>query len=355
MRLAALMASAFAACGYAADPSFVIIPDVHLAYGLYGQPHTWNNQVAWIVANHTAYNIQGVFSVGDINAQGSWTTSAWQGSTGSGGFKAIDALGIPWGIAVGNHDNEAGETQGESSRIFTQFNASIGYSRISGKPWFGGYWSGDPYDQKTNFYETFTEPTTGRKFLVLFFEIFPRPEALTWAADIINAHETYEVLVITHGYMKTDGSLIAATDGYGPDHYNLNGDASGIDLRNWAKRFPNMRAIFCGHWIASPYHAVRKDTAADRHPFYGVFTNFQATPSPTSADVLLVTFGSSAVTFRLVNTNTGAFETASPNMGSDLDIAFPWAPIDPRFDSPRRHEPRPHADAHMHASRNPAE
>ena len=79
-----LMASA----GFAADFSFVLVPDCHMGGGTGSQ---WVNQQQWIAANQTARNIQGVFDAGDLEG----LVSVW--NTNGIGLTTVDAMGVPWG------------------------------------------------------------------------------------------------------------------------------------------------------------------------------------------------------------------------------------------------------------------
>lgn len=310
------------------DPTFAIIPDVHLNEA--NQPATWTAQAAWIVANQAAWNIQGVFSTGDWTNPGRTAVDlpvAW-----SAGMQSIDAMGKPWGSGAGNHDTDVGETSGDASRLFTIFDAQIGSARLSGKPWYGGSWA----TSDVNYYLKFIEPTTGRRFIVMFLEFWPRPGALTWAGGIIAANPTWEVIVLTHGYMQTDGTLANAASAFGPNHYSLNGDASGIDIEAWAAGLRNVRAVLCGHWISSPFHAKRSDTATSGLPMLGIFTNFQDDPA-NSQTILLMSFQPSTVILRLVNTTTGVVDTTSyPDLGTPL----PWPAASKLFPLPSA-TPRP--------------
>jgi hypothetical protein len=302
---------------YATDPTFVIIPDVHLNGS--DQPATWTAQAAWIVANQAVWNIQGVFSTGDWTIEGRASTDlpvAW-----TAGMQSIDLMGKPWASAVGNHDTDSGGTSGDSSRVFTIYDAQLGYARLNGKSWYGGAWN----NSASNQYVKFTEPTTGRRFIMMFLEFFPRAGALAWAGGIIGTNPTAEVIVLTHGYMQTDGTLATAGSTYGPNNYLLNGDAAGTDIETWAAGFRNIRAVICGHWVPSPFHAFRTDSAYGR-PLYGIFTNFQSASS-NSETVLLMSFQSTTVTLRLVNTTTGTVDTSSyPDLGVPIfwNAPGPW-------------------------------
>jgi hypothetical protein len=305
----------------ATNPTFVIIPDPHLNNT--GQPGTWTTQAAWIVANQSAYNIQGIFSTGDWNAAGTaYSSSAptYLPMVWADGFQSIAAMGKPFGSAIGNHDADSGDTLGgESYRVFVNWAADMqGHTQAQSS--YLGAWSGDSYGM--TYALKFVEPTTGRRFLILFLELWPRSGALAWAGSILSAYPTWEAIALTHGYMDVTGALATASSTYGPNDYSLTGDAAGTDLETWGAGFPNLQAIFCGHWINTPYHALRTDTATDGHPLYGIFTNYQMA-SPASQSILLVSIGWTTTSFSIVNTTTGVVDTTStPDLG--VGNAKPW-------------------------------
>ncbi len=299
-----------------ADFSFIMVPDVHINGGTGAG---WIAQANWIVANKTALNIQGVFSVGDFTSSG-YVPDIANGWTQ--GFQAIDGLGIPYGVAIGNHDYDSDNPSG---RLSTTFDAQLGYARISGKTWFGGAWT-DPNGQHANEYILFTEPTTSRKFLVLFLELYPRPGALAWATGVIAANPGREVLVFTHAYQQDDtqGTLADRASTFGPKLYGLPSvDASGVDIEVWAATQP-VRAVFCGHWINGATHGnIRTDTAVDGHKLYGIFSNWQAYGVANGPVwVLLLQFTSTTVAVSVIQTTNGTTRTDTVGVSPH---SLPWA------------------------------
>ncbi len=80
-------------------------------------------------------------------------------------------------------------------------------------------------------------------------------------------------------------------------------------MENWLKGFPNIKAVFCGHYIESPYQAHRTVTAVDGHTFTEIFANYQSKPTTPSDFILLVSLGATTATVRTMNTDTGIEDT----------------------------------------------
>jgi hypothetical protein len=159
-------------------------------------------------------------------------------------------------------------------------------------------------------------------------ELFPRAAATAWADGILTDPDnaTREVLVITHSYVKPgsayhNATLVAYGDQYGPQYYSLADypkNSSGVNLKAWAAAHPNIRAIFCGHWIGGIHHSYRVDPNVAGKPLYGVFTNYQDDSTQPSQVILLLNFAGSAVSLSQINTTTGA------TVGTPYNL--PWEP-----------------------------
>ncbi len=162
-----------------------------------------------------------------------------------------------------------------------------------------------------------------RTFLVIALELFPRPGAILWAGDLMKAHAKSEVIVITHGFLKTDGTPIAHGDTWGPNTYSLadNDSYSGVEMEEWLKGFSNIKAVFSGHYITTPYQAHRTATAADGHVFTEIFANYQSKPTTPSDSILLISLGATAATVRTMNTDTGIEDTTY------TPYSVLWAPV----------------------------
>jgi hypothetical protein len=304
-------------CGLlpAADFSIVFIPDVHL--NSQTNDCTWVKQTQYLNSQIATLKIAAVIGGGDFansaanqptHIPHAWSTTACSSPSGLGGMTLIDTAALPWLIAVGNHDYDSDSPSG---RVTALFDTEIGYGRISGKSWYVGYYS-SPTDTKAN--QAIRFVTNGRTFLVIALEFFPRAGAITWADSVIATYPNDETIVITHGYMQSDGSLATQGSQYGPQLlYGLpSGDYDGTEIEAWAATHPSIRAVMCGHWIGGVKHSHRTDTHTSGSNLYGTFTNYQdAVPASNTVTLLEFTTATATVTVSQLNTTTGAIDNTT--------------------------------------------
>ena len=300
---------------FAVDPSIVWIGDVHLNQS--GQPTTWTTQTNWIASNVSTWNIQAVLCAGDFDGfSGDPAPNLAAGWTD--GWSTIDGLSLPYLSAVGNHDYANNDP---SSRDTTAFDAQIGYSRINGKTWWGGFYN-DGASSKANQYIFATIGT--HNLLILALELYPRPAAIAWANGIIAANLSKEIIVITHAYTGAGGALMGETDPYGPSTYGLPGTSySGVNLAAWAETWPNnVHLILAGHYDP-PAFAQRLDGRV-----YGITSDYQdSTPLP-SQSIVIIAFGASSIVVNNLNTTTGTLDTTTY---PPFTLAWPIAPLSPTY------------------------
>lgn len=293
MRVSSLILfSALVLC--AADPTIVFIGDPHLNQQTGQSPPflTWTTQTNWIAANQAAWNIQAVLCAGDFWVD--YLPNAW-----SAGWSTIDGMGVPYLSSVGNHDYDGNDTN-LPARLTSAFDAQVGAARINAKPWYGGVYT--VAGSASNQY--ILVDAGSRHFLVLALEIFPRPGAITWAAGIINAFPSREVIILTHGYMSDSGTLVAQGDPFGPTSYGLpTNNYSGVSLAAWAQGFANVRLLICGH---NSTFWSRSDGSV-----YGIESNYQDDPQPSRV-ITLLQFHAKTVTVSNLNTTTGSLDARFP-------------------------------------------
>jgi hypothetical protein len=105
----------------------------------------WFSQTEWIITNRVSRNIAYVTHLGDILQNGdikngSPNNTEWRNATNAlyrleNPTRTLLPDGIPYGMAVGNHDQEPiGEPDGTS----THFNQCFGVSHFSNKSYYGG-------------------------------------------------------------------------------------------------------------------------------------------------------------------------------------------------------------------------
>src|SRR5690349_10184132 len=131
--LAAIWAFQPGVCAQVNAPDFtvVVFPDPQNETQFF--PQALNSQLQWIVNNRQALNIQMVMTEGD-NVNDGASTAQLQNLDAA--FRLLDNAGIPYLLAVGNHDYN-GFTP-KVSRNLSGFNQWFGPGRYSGKAFFGG-------------------------------------------------------------------------------------------------------------------------------------------------------------------------------------------------------------------------
>jgi hypothetical protein len=181
-------ASAYSSTG---DFSIVVLPDTQ--YYSESYPAIFNTQTQWISTNKDSLNVAFVTQEGDIVDTYSSTTQ-WQNAATS--MSKLDEANIPWAVLPGNHDLSGG--------VATNYNTYFGYSRFSGKSWYGGAYN----NVNMNSYELFTGGLDN--YLIFHFQYQPSTAVLAWANATIASYPDRRVIVTTHDYMNTDGSRTTA-------------------------------------------------------------------------------------------------------------------------------------------------
>ncbi|MBW2524946.1 MAG: metallophosphoesterase [Deltaproteobacteria bacterium] len=228
------------ACGDFCDPfSVVLLPDTQYYTSKLpdGPDNTYRQQMQWVIDHRDADNIQFVIHLGDVTHNN--TTEQWQ--TASNAHAMLDAAGVHYSMAPGNHDYLSGSQFGRGQTLFDDYFPA---SRFDGKPWYGDSFGAS----NVNNYTTFE--LGHMRFLVLSLEYAPRKDALCWADEIIAAHPEHRVIIATHCYLTHDGN-------YSPGCPNPDYDAVGSPGRSvWdelASRHSNVTMVVSGHVGDSEY------------------------------------------------------------------------------------------------------
>ena len=99
-------------------------------------------------------------------------------------------LGIPYGIAMGNHDNNNGASS-------TNFNSTFGVSRFTGRSYYGGYYG----TNNDNNYELFTAGDMDYIVIHLAYVADANPipaDVLDWADNLLNTNRTRRAILVYH-------------------------------------------------------------------------------------------------------------------------------------------------------------
>ncbi|MEJ7691828.1 hypothetical protein [Daejeonella sp.] len=211
--------------------SIIVLPDTqNYIQNLRGVANRdmFRDQVEWVVANRKRYNIAYVTQLGDLSQSINMTktSNAAMGDTARAiseeRFRAcdsimrpLDAARIPYGIAVGNHDQfpYAGDAVGNSTELFHKWfvNQGIGKSRFADKPFFGGTREGDSYDDHYDLFKA-----GGRKWLVIYLEFDDDQEKNiaddearnSWALGVLKRYPKHSGIIVTHYAANIKGNKL---------------------------------------------------------------------------------------------------------------------------------------------------
>jgi hypothetical protein len=258
--------------------AFIALPDTQNYAQAY--PQIFNAQTSWIVAQREARSIAFVTQLGDCVEVG---TSPFEWSNADAAFSILeDPLttflpdGVPYGIAVGNHDQyfeNAGtlEDQGATTVLYNQ---TFGVARFAGREYYGGHYG----TNNDNHYELFS--ASGMDFIVIHLEYDDDPESalrtsvLEWADGILQAFPDRRAIVVSHHLLQGTGEEFG--------NFSEQGQATYDTLKD----NPNLFLMLCGHHPASP----RRTDIFDEQMVHTVLSNYQFGPSGGDGWLRLYTF-----------------------------------------------------------------
>lgn len=189
-----------------ADFSIAILPDTqfYTAEVMGGKKEMFFAQTDWILKNREKENIKYVVHLGDISNYGERDSSAWQYAA-----KAMYALeqplpglpqGIPYGMAVGNHDQTPGQRPVTGSTA--SYNRYFGISHFSGKSWYGGHYG----NNNDCHYDLLS--AGGIDFVFVYFEYDMMDEDTEgmndWAESILKKYPNRKAVVVCHAVIQNN-------------------------------------------------------------------------------------------------------------------------------------------------------
>jgi hypothetical protein len=204
----------------------------------------------------------------------------------SAAMRPLESAGIPYTLAIGNHDTAAvgvggsaktpGMTQIEVRDTRT-FNAYFNASRYTNVR--GAYEAG----KVDNIYTTYE--AGGVKWMVLVLELWPRTGVVDWAKSVVAANPHHNVIVVTHDYLNGSGGIEQSNGGYGATSPQYLYDQV-------ISKYPNIRMVLSGHTGVS---GSRIDTGVNGNKIYSFLTTFH---SETTNPVRLFTVDTKAGTIK---------------------------------------------------------
>ena len=194
--------------------SIAVLPDTQQENHVGRAVDLFAGRASWLAANEDALDLRYITHTGDVV---DWDTPDHeQYEIMAHGVKILDGTGIPYSFSIGNHDSMATDVGGSARpgqsartnlRITDTFNAYVGVGHVEN---LQGTFEPNKVD---NSFSTFA--AGGLDWLVLNLELWPRTEAVAWAAQVLAAHPHHNAIVVTHSFLEADGSIKQNNGGYG--------------------------------------------------------------------------------------------------------------------------------------------
>ena len=158
----------------------------------------FNSQTNWIANNAASRNIAFVTHLGD-SVNSASTAAEWTRAVAA--MNILDATGIPYGLTIGNHDQNPYGTAGGT----TEFNNNFGISRFTGRLYYGGGYNSKNDDS----YQLFS--AGGMDFIVIHLEYNDgtdqaqqtlRAAEISWADGLLQTFSSRRAIVVTHNLLN---------------------------------------------------------------------------------------------------------------------------------------------------------
>lgn len=214
------------------DFTIVILPDTQNYTQFPGNFPQYPAQTKWVWDHRNSDRIVAVLHNGDVVQHGNVVEDEWKRAEAAmvtleqTGTKFPD--GIPYGIAVGNHDNGASSHDDKpfSTHLFNKY---FGVSRFADRGYYGGHYG-------NNNDNSWILVRAGNLDIVMVSleyrgELGQDPEVLAWARGVFEAHPDALGIVNAHHIVKANGDFCA----------------EGKQIYDAMKHAPNVQLMTSGH------------------------------------------------------------------------------------------------------------
>ncbi|MFC4209755.1 metallophosphoesterase [Pedobacter lithocola] len=295
--------------------SIAIIPDTqyYTSEKNGGKKEMFFAQTDWIVKNAAKENIRYVIHLGDISDNGEQFPEQWINAS-----QAMYRLetpftnypqGMPYGMAVGNHDQT--KSQFPLSGITKQYNKYFGISHFEGKKWYGGHYREDN-DSHFDLFEG-----GGSKFIAIFFEYDSYDEDIEplnkWAAAILEKYSDRKAILVSHSILHFN--KIPGTNEKGFPKFSKQGQR----IFDRLKSYPNVFLTLSGH-VGDNGEGYRQDGYAG-NVITSMLSDYQSRAEGGHGLMRLLTFSKSK---DLIRVQTFSPFTGEEETDADSKFSFPW-------------------------------
>ncbi len=272
-----------------------------------GTPAIFQAQTQWIVQNRTSKNIAFVIQLGDSVEDGDNGGDPFEWDNAWSALSTVDLSGIPYGLAVGNHDQTP---KGDPNGTTSFYNQYFGTGHFRDRYFYGGHFGSN----SDNHFDLFT--ASGLDFIVVYIEYGPaaNPTILDWANQLLQTFSDRRAIVVSH-YMIDPGN---------PGPFGVQGQA----IYNALKGNSNLFLMLCGHVSEE---GRRQDTY-NGNTVTTLLSDYQTranggngwlrimTFSPASNQVSVQTYSPTLNQFETDNSSQFAFAYPMQGSGANFDV-----------------------------------
>ena len=271
-----------------------------------GVPEMFYSQAEWIITNRVSRNIAYVAQLGDITQNGDIknggaNTTEWRNATNAmyrveNPTRTLLAQGIPYGVAVGNHDEEP---IGDATGTTTFYNQYFGTNHFTGRSYYAGHYG----TNNNNHFDFFS--AGGMDFIVLYFEFDNNatPAVLAWGNEVLKTNANRRAIIVTHNFGNTSTPLTFS--------------AQGLAIYNALKTNANVFMMLAGHVTGQ---GSRVDTF-NGNTIHTFVSDYQGWTNGGNGFLRIIDFSPSnnVVVFQTYSPWTGEYNT---DPGSELFFSY---------------------------------
>ncbi len=306
--------------GASSPSSFTIavMPDTQLEVARARDTRLRDRSV-WLVENQKRLNLDFVIHTGDIVDADS--PSHVQYRRAQKGLEPLQAAGIPYTLAIGNRDTaascdtEVAEPSGSGAVVKACANPVV-RRQVRDTSVYNRYFTAADFTHLEGQFEKgkvdneyATYEAGGRQWLVLTLEIWPRPEVVTWANQVVAAHPKANVIVATHSYLTASGDIMQTNGGYGSTSPQYLFD-------NLITRHKNIKIVLSGHTGAATH---RTDKGVNGNTIYS-FLEAIHDPEHNPVRLIQVDTAQKTLTSQIYSPDTDRVSAGTEVSFSGLDL-----------------------------------
>ncbi len=233
-----IVSAVMSVTGYSEDKfAIAVIPDSQQEV-LRDNDTRLKSRMQWLADNKKDLNLKFVLHVGDMM---NWDTPDHaQYERNSKGFEILDKAGIPYAVALGNHDTAATKEGGSAApgNVNTNLRNTSSFNKYFPEARFKALEGVFEKGKADNSFQTFK--AGGLDWLVISLELWARTEAVEWAKKVVEEHPNHNVIIVTHSFLNGGSAIEKSNGGYG-------NNSPQFIFDKLVSQYANIRLVFCGH------------------------------------------------------------------------------------------------------------